>query len=184
MTSAHDDHEDPAMAADSTERITLALGRLAHIVIAERLAAGDRTPDSRALTRAAQVHSKDGPRSVHPHALVQQLAVSAAVYFRLFLLDEQWRFVASEMSAGNCRFDLVFTDGRSFRVDELKTRRASHERESEPLSQQLARQCAAGEERWGKRFFGVRGVVLGAPRASRLLRPGSQESELQWQAWS
>lgn len=167
--------------ATDTEPFGIAVGRMAHVVIGDVLASGTRDPAARELLKAVNRLDLDAVPTMHPYAIAQQLAVSAAVYLRVFKPGDEWRLIAREHQAGKCRFDLVFENAASeIFADEIKSGRLGDALEKKSLNAQLARQLEAGTEEWGSRFIGVRTVILGAPRRSAMYRVTGDIEPLQW----
>jgi hypothetical protein len=176
--------DDHASRADGgTVPIGAAIGRLAHVVIGELLAAGDRKPSLRATLAAVNGVDFQSLPSVHPHAVRQQLVASAAIYFRFFAPSEDWKLYAREHRSGNCRFDLVFraVNGEVI-VDELKSGRLETQLERRQMQEQVVREVAAGSVEWGAAFRGVRVLSLGSPRMSCFYDAAGNVMDLEWGA--
>lgn len=168
---------DGELAGAPTEAV---IGRFAHQVIADLLAAGHTTPDPKTITKAVMAQPLETIESARPHAAAQQLCVSAALYFRLFATDPDWHYAGHEVPAGGVRFDLVFKNGSRVRTDQIKTGRMEMRLEVDSLEEQVARELRAGKKKWGTSYVGLRAVVLGAPRKSFLLDRDGARTAVSW----
>lgn len=103
-------------------------------------------------------------------------AGAAAVYHRYFLPPPEWTLTGCEVDIEGGRIDLVWElEGSTVIFDELKLAFGrSRPRGVGPTDRQVRRYLAYGHATYGERFGGVRLLLLGAPRHSRLVGPGSQ----------
>jgi hypothetical protein len=157
------------------------LGTVAHVAIGELLAAGVRRPTADEIMKLVGRHRLLRTVTQYRQAAKQKLVGAVAVYFRLFALAEEWRFVGAELPVRGSRFDLVFegTDDRVL-VDELKTGRIQTVEERRAAEEQLRRHIGAGVEEYGGRFAGVRQLWLGAPARSVWAKPDGSSEALTW----
>ena len=95
----------------------------------------------------------------------------ASLYLRCLVPGAEWTFLGAEHATGGGPVDLAWEHPYLGVVyDELKT--TGHGGVTDPgdaYVAQAARYAAAGSERHGDRFLGVRLIVLGGLRASRLV---------------
>lgn len=100
-----------------------------------------------------------------------EAAGHASLYLRCLVPPADWMFLGAEHPTGGGPVDLAWEHpGLGVVYDELKT--TGHGGVTEPGAAyvaQAARYAAAGTERHGGRFLGVRLIVLGGLRASRLV---------------
>jgi len=145
---------------------------MAHQSIARLLDSGTRHPTTSELFASVgrdELVNRQGQRR---QPVRQALLTAAAVYFRLFVPEDEWQFVGAEVAAGAARLDLVFEhrDGR-IRADEIKTGCIDDASTYRTLLAQLDRQLAGGRRTWSDAFVGVRAVLLAAPSQSFVLTP-------------
>lgn len=156
-------------------------GERVHEAVARLLERGTRKPSPlEVVSLARDIVASPGLAVTYRQAAIQRLATATASYFRLFVLDESWQYVGSEVKAARCRYDLVFERDGCVIADELKAGRVADRTELKLTDAQIARQLIAGRAKWSEAFLGVRALFLGAPRASFLARPDGEREPIEW----
>ena len=153
------------------------MGLRIHRLIAAMAEAGVRTPDP--TTVIEWVSRQEYPaQASYLLGARQRLITAASVYYR-FYEEPTWELVGSEVSVGNCRFDLVWrTETDSVVCDEIKSGRAGVEVSQRRIAEQVKRQIENGLKEWGTSFGGVRVLFTYWPRQSHLVRPDGELTPL------
>lgn len=166
-------------AAEPVQEHATALGSVAHQLIAE-LVTDLRDRDEPAVlidlwARAGRLATRErfGSRA---RAARISAAGAAATYRRYFLPTPDWTILGVELPIDGGRVDIAWEGPGSVIVfDEIKLAFGrSRARGAGPTDRQVRGYLAHGEAAFGERFGGVRLLLLGAPRYSMLIGPGSQ----------
>lgn len=142
-------------------------GTLTHVLIAvgcERFGP-DATPSE---VLSLRDYCFAGPRlsPVYGRARAQFALTSTAAYFRRFG-PTGWKFLGSEVIAGDVAFDLLWTRNGMVFADEVKSGMFGIDLGERRLKAQVDAQADVGRNAWGSSFLGVRPVVMGSKFASK-----------------
>lgn len=152
------------------------VGTLVHQVLASLLSR--RAPITVAAVREeVDVRLPVRLASVYRQSLRQRV-VGAAMIYETEFRESTWRFAGAEMIIGDSALDLVwFAPGGYVYADEIKSGISAS-----ALLDQITAQCRAqfdaGSEIFGRRFVGVRAVLLAERRVGMLTI--ESRGELKW----
>jgi len=176
--SENSDDDEDRVAPGHVDRRRV--GVLAHGLIAEMLADGERAPSATRISASAARLPGLVEVGSYRMAVQQRVVTAAAVYFRLFMPTVEWTLEGAELRGPSARFDLVWRSAGGVIVDEIKSGRSATRRELSAVREQAARETHAGTAVFGPRFLGVRVVCLGAPRTSFFSDRDGQCTPLVW----
>ncbi len=147
------------------------IGRRTHALVAAFCRSGVAPEPTRVWVTTCKVFAAS-PMSVN-HGARQRAACAVGSYFARFH-REQWEFVGAEVDLGTGRVDLAWRTPESwFVLDELKMGGLGDVVDDADTVRQVARYAAAGSERWGEQFAGVRLLPLTAPGRALFCPPQS-----------
>lgn len=164
------------MGTDQMERHRLQVGGRAQEIVSEVLRYPEANRSVLQLTQAAARLQTVRPISYRPRESHLEAVTAAGVYLRRFALDSEWALLGTEVTAGACRFDLVWRHAEhGVLIDELKL---GVGRGGElVVRSQIDRYLLEGTQLWSD-FVGVRLCSVHEPALSRLFRPGRRRSAL------
>ena len=111
----------------------------------------------------------------HRRSITQRIESYAQIYFAFFGPPPDWHFLGAELSVADGLLDLAWESARAeVLYDEVKSGGYRAPVIEARHREQIERYRRDGVTRFGSRFRGVRLLVLGAPYASRLLRPSGE----------
>lgn len=150
---------EPTFAAEVGVRVGMVI---ASLVARKRRTLGYHLGE--VLLAATNAAFEERPMQRQAKAARQRVAGLAAVYYRNFLPPADWVFLGAELPLRGGRVDLAWElPDRRVIVDELKAVGYSDRLLLPETRVQVERYLAAGAERWGGRFAGMRLIALGAP---------------------
>ncbi len=165
--------ERPTLDGESQDVL---IGRHLHEVIAAVCEAGHTGPALRERVRdacAELVRREHG--GWHARSIALRIEGYTQVYFAFFAPPADWRYLGSEIPVTAGIVDLGWESARGeVLYDELKSGGYRAPVIDTRNREQVERYRRDGIERYGRRFKGVRLLLLGAPFASRVLLPSGE----------
>lgn len=154
------------------------LGTLAHALIGSHVqfVHGTAVPGDLLERMYAVAYAVIDANPNRTRVLATEAASYAYRYLTTFVPDAPWRLLGVEYDTGSGEVDLAWTDDTSGQVffDEVKTSRVHDGRRPEPKwVTQCRRYAAAGTDRFGERFIGVRLLPLMPTSVARLVLVGA-----------
>lgn len=151
------------------------VGSLIHAVLASLLRRSEGI-SVQSARNTVDAHLPERLAPVYRQALRQRVIASCLIYESDFRRGD-WRYAGAEQILEDSALDLVWIDSTgSVYADEVKTGLASSLR-IDQLTAQCQAQFAAGVSVFGRRFAGVRAVLLGERREGMLSTETAGEIE-------
>jgi hypothetical protein len=156
------------------------IGRATHRVIAHLVDEGHRAPSGDDIRTTVLSEPAAGLPHVYGLAARRRISAAVSLYFRHFVPGPHWRFLGAELRVPGACLDLVFSHGREgVLADELKTGLAAADGQDQGLEGQLVRALSGGSAMFGRRFRGIRVLLLAAPLRSFVALPSGDRVPLE-----